>query len=356
MKAAAVAFASITSLFLFPALLGGGEVPATAAVGAQACLLANPDIPRAAATILVVDGSYGWDTATEWADIATAYDLDPTYPPTGATQDTAAEQIIAGIIDDHGALFAVPIIWQHGTIPADDDPAWDTISPYLATWFEAYGTNPTVLAAANPDYTCAPPPTGAGLCVDPANPVGIESILATIRHMESRDNYTAQAANATASGAYQFIDATWANYGGYPRANDAPPDIQDAKATEHLHWIIDNYGTDIGNVPIVWYLPSAMTNPALLDIIPDGNTLTPRDYQARWLTHYQQEAAELGYTPEPCGAVVTPDGQFAFPLPRDTVPAGKLLATHHDYPAWDIGVPVGTPLYAPVTGTVIAVT
>lgn len=83
--------------------------------------------------------------------LATAHDLDPTYPPTGATQDTAAEQIIAGIIDDHGALFAVPIIWQHGTIPADDDPTWDTIGPYLATWLEAYGTNPTVLAAANPN-------------------------------------------------------------------------------------------------------------------------------------------------------------------------------------------------------------
>ena len=357
MKAAVLAATGALSLALFPALIGGGGAPTTAGVvTAQACVLANPDPARAAATILVVDGSYGWDTETEWADIADRTGVTPEWPPTGATQTTAAQHIVAGILDEHHALIAIPVIWQHGSIPADDDPAWDELTSYIPAWLDAYATNPAALAAANPNQTCVPPPTGAGICVDPANPAGINSILATIRHMESGDNYTAQAANATASGAYQFIDATWANYGGYAHAKDAPADVQDAKATEHLHWIIDNYGTDIGNVPIIWYLPAAMDNPALLDIVPDGNTLTPRQYQTRWLDQYQQEATELAYTPEPCGAIETPDGQFAFPLPADAVTQAQLIRSHHDYPSSDLAVPVGTPLYAPVTGTVTRVT
>ena len=39
-------------------------------------------------------------------------------------------------------------------------------------------------------------------------------------------------------------------------------------------------------VPIIWYYPAALTNPALMDIVPKpeaGNVLTIREYQWRWL-------------------------------------------------------------------------
>jgi len=58
----------------------------------------------------------------------------------------------------------------------------------------------------------------------------IPAILARIKMCESGGSYTAQNPSSSASGAYQFIDGTWAGYGGYSRALYAPPAVQDAKA------------------------------------------------------------------------------------------------------------------------------
>ena len=51
---------------------------------------------------------------------------------------------------------------------------------------------------------------------------------------ESGGNPTAQNPRSTASGLWQFLDSTWANYAGYPKARLAPPDVQNEKA--RLTW------------------------------------------------------------------------------------------------------------------------
>jgi Peptidase family M23 len=207
---------------------------------------------------------------------------------------------------------------------------------------------PVLFATGDP-----PPPVGC------ASSAELDVVLATVRTREAGGDYTARARGSTASGAYQFIDATWANYGGYPRAWQAPPHIQDQKAAEHVQAILDGHNADITAVPVIWYighLPAA--GAAEWDTVPArsaGNVLTPRQYQQRWLDEYQRQlAATSGRDQEPpraAGCVAgaplgaLADG-YAYPGPADVFTTASVDAPHHDYPAWDWGLPVGTPVYA----------
>ncbi len=117
-------------------------------------------------------------------------------------------------------------------------------------------------------------------------PEQIEYILLTIRWMESRETYDIPPNKGGASGAYQYIKKTWANYAGYPEAYLAPPWVQDERAAADVTAILRRYDNDVSVVPIIWYYPAALTNPALMDVVPKpeaGNVLTIRDYQWRWL-------------------------------------------------------------------------
>lgn len=208
--------------------------------------------------------------------------------------------------------------------------------------------------------------TSPASCVDGAD---INAVLATIRAVESGDDYTAQASESTASGAYQFIDSTWGNYQGYPRAVDAPPAIQDARAVEHVTEILDRHRGDIAAIPVVWYIGHLPADGSVTwDIVarPDaGNVLTPRQYQARWLAAYDRprsgdiEGEAAPVEPGACaGGSIAPlvDG-WSVPGPIELIVANPaaLRAPHHDYPAWDWIISAGTPVYSIRAGTVTAV-
>lgn len=71
-------------------------------------------------------------------------------------------------------------------------------------------------------------------CVNPNFSTPVSGHLADIRFCESSNNYQATNDRSTASGAYQFLDTTWAeHHTGYARAMDAPPAVQDRVAREH---------------------------------------------------------------------------------------------------------------------------
>lgn len=82
----------------------------------------------------------------------------------------------------------------------------------------------------------------------PFNPTSGEAgLLAQIAQRESSGNYGATNPASSASGAYQFIDATWqwvSRQTGvgtqYASAADAPPSVQDANAL----WLLRKYGPD----------------------------------------------------------------------------------------------------------------
>ena len=187
----------------------------------------------------------------------------------------------------------------------------------------------------------------------------VPRVLDTIRTLESGGDYTVTAAHASASGAYQIIDSTWAGWSAaagvgteYQHASQAPPAVQDAVAGHHVQLIFDQYH-DVNYVPLAWYYPAAIANSALMDVVPApeaGNTFTPRQYQSKWMGVYNSKAA-VGTVV--CGPVLA-GGEWSLPVDRSFVDANPDALTwpHHDYPAWDFGIPAGTTIYAIHAGTV----
>lgn len=202
----------------------------------------------------------------------------------------------------------------------------------------------------------------------------VERIAATIRQLESGGDYTARAPGSSASGAYQFIDESWAGYGGYPRAYLAPPPVQDAKAAEYIAIVLAGNGGDVSIVPVAWYIghvpPSSSPEWDTVPAPEAGNRLTPREYQTRWMDTFRSLADDAGASSPPgansderpprCvgGQGQTFRGGWALPGPRDVLDrtADQLDDPHHDYPAWDWAIPTGTPIYAVRGGTVIVTT
>ena len=163
-------------------------------------------------------------------------------------------------------------------------------------------------------------------------PTQIAHILATIRYMESRGIYTLPPNAGNASGAYQFIESTWAGHGGFEHAYLAPPEVQDHRAAEDVARFLTRWDHDVSMIPVMWYFPLAATDPALMDIVPlpsAGNVLTVREYQARWLGTFstisgqpvpplQPLLFDTAPTPERDGPPVVPergDGQPSVSVP-----------------------------------------
>jgi len=217
------------------------------------------------------------------------------------------------------------------------------------------------------------------------------AILQTIRTLESGGRYDARAPGSSASGAYQFTDPSWAGFGGYASAVDAPPDVQDAKAIEHVTNILATNGDDVSAVPVVWYIGHVPVGNEW-DQVPfagAGNVLTPRQYQQKWMAIYlsiapQPEVPEPIGVPEPeteephpnpsnvgeaspmqdevmspaCvgGDIPSLPGGWSLPGPRELLTVEATRRSHHDYSAWDWGIPAGTPIYAIRGGTVTSIT
>lgn len=181
-------------------------------------------------------------------------------------------------------------------------------------------------------------------------------ILDTIRTIESGGDYTTEPNSGGASGAYQYVDSTWNDHGGYESAYLAPPEVQDARAATDVQTVLATYG-DVAYVPVVWYWPVAAGDADQLDIVPmpgAGNRLTVREYQSRWLAEYERKSTEAAGGS--CGTAISADG-YALPIDRVLIDADPTMLDqpHHDYPAIDLMVPTGSPVYAARGGTVARV-
>ena len=183
-------------------------------------------------------------------------------------------------------------------------------------------------------------------------------VLATIRQLESGGNYQAHATGSTASGAYQFLDTTWAGYSGYPSAWLAPAAVQDDRAARWVTSILTSNNGDVTAVPPTWYIghvpPVGSTE---WDVVPwpsAGNVLTPRQYQDRWLTTYNKSARTMPSTTTADGAEpVAPTCSGIVATGSNTIPAGvdQLVASRVSWGGYTNGdIPTGAMRYSAHSG------
>jgi hypothetical protein len=118
----------------------------------------------------------------------------------------------------------------------------------------------------------------------------IDAILKALREVESGGDYKARASGSSASGAYQFIDSTWAANGGTQyaqRAYLATPAQQDEIARRAVTRILQANASkgpreQLEAVAQTWYI-GHVASPAELDKVPPGNRLTVRQYTEKFL-------------------------------------------------------------------------
>lgn len=88
----------------------------------------------------------------------------------------------------------------------------------------------------------------------------LHELINIVRAKESSDNYAAVNKKSTASGAYQYTDSTWNNYGGYPKAALAPPEVQDQRFKQDIAERYAKFGNPYQAIA-AHYLPALADDP-----------------------------------------------------------------------------------------------
>ena len=223
------------------------------------------------------------------------------------------------------------------------------------------GQTPTAAPSATP--AAAPSATPAS-----NRDAMVNNIMRTIRGGESGGKYGitsfAEGKGSTASGGYQFADATWQDQarklGGeatkYKRAKDAPREIQDAVAKNYVSDILRRNGDQPAEVFKEWYAgPKKYLTPKELAV---NKGLTMDKYLASRMASYNKiaggqsgpEMVASGQTPQTSqtGDGGTPDKpaepeKSAFEKAADAVSSGLTAAGEEKKPQAAPALPITQP-------------
>lgn len=97
---------------------------------------------------------------------------------------------------------------------------------------------------------------------------------------------TSHTPGSSAYGKYQYFDSTWQSQAQayyppasqYQHASDAPEAVQDAVAYLEFTVVSLHESGSVFKMALVHYQPSALTSVSVLNTVPSGNSLTPRQY------------------------------------------------------------------------------
>jgi hypothetical protein len=162
--------------------------------------------------------------------------------------------------------------------------------------------NPALMGSVAPALASVyggslPPPrtvggNGFGVRPDVSHDELVDYLLPKFRAAESSGNYQAQRKDYdreknmnTASGAYGYTDSTWNNYKGFPRAKDAPPEIQDERMRADLMHSIARFGGDPFKAVANHFYPARASNPASWSqpVSSNPDAMTVADYLSKVL-------------------------------------------------------------------------
>jgi hypothetical protein len=153
-----------------------------------------------------------------------------TVPVAHETPQTAVSRLPVRWADENRTAFYAAHLWRSVTV-------WRYASAlrYASAVDAAYDA-----ARQRAAVETAPPvstprkssPSRASGSVDASGRCGGSLPPCYVMMRESRGDIRAENPTSSASGKWQFIDSTWAGFGGYARASHAPESVQDEKARQ----------------------------------------------------------------------------------------------------------------------------
>lgn len=152
---AAVPLAILGSVATIPVLLAGGDPPPLVACAPNAASL-----EQTLATIRALESGGDYRARAAGSTASGAYQfIDSTWDGYGGypvaadappdIQDAKAAEMVGAILEEHGAVDAVPVVWYLGHMPPPGGPSWDrvpapeagnTLTPrrYQKRWLEKF--------------------------------------------------------------------------------------------------------------------------------------------------------------------------------------------------------------------------